>query len=322
MQRRTLWIVLASVAGVLLVVCLAAGAIGLIAYRYIGAQQQRLEAITRQLETIPSIAATEPSSTPSAVRPTATPTIEPDASASEQATAQSSAAVEASNAPVTSSPLPLPEGDSALVATGLTIDEQSDLAQRPDVPLYTINATFDPQGHTITGSERIILHNTEDVPFDALYLRLYVNAPHYKEAEMTLSNVRVNGATVTPALSLEDTAAQLPLAQSLTPGQQATIELDFSAVVPRSGGGYGLFNESQGIFLLYNWHPELAVYEKGSWLLNPVVNRGDPTNTDAANYLVTFSAVPIHGGDQRRACAGRRPGRRRDRASFCGRVDP
>jgi aminopeptidase N len=41
---------------------------------------------------------------------------------------------------------------------------------------------------------------------------------------------------------------------------------------------------------LYNWHPEVAVYEKGGWLLNPVSDQGDPTNTDAANYQVTFAA--------------------------------
>ena len=62
--------------------------------------------------------------------------------------------------------------------------------------------------------------------------------------------------------------------------------------VPDVGAGYGIFGVANGVYSLYNWHPELAVYEDGDWLLNPVTEQGDPTNTDVANYQVVVATPP------------------------------
>lgn len=292
MQRRTLWIILGTAAVVLLVLCVAIGAAGLVAVRYIEAQQTTLEQLQQQLAEVPTApgaddAPAEPSATPRdrPARPSVTPERDQAAPTTTPAAEQSDP-----SAPVDLPDSPLPSGAADDLLRALAADSQSALTDRPDVPLYRISATLDPQQHTISGSQSVRLTNTEDTALDAIYFRLYVNAAHYDEGEMTVADARVNGTPVEAALEVDETALRIPLDQPLAPGQSAEIELNFQATVPESGGGYGLFNESDGVFMLYNWHPELAIFEDGEWLLHPVADQGDPTNTDVANYVVSFAA--------------------------------
>ena len=283
MQRRTLWIILATVGAVLVVLCGALSA-GLLAYDVVSEPQGPVQGIP----IAPPGQADEdaPTTTPRPAEqdePTATPrrpTPEPEPSATSAPGGDSPASPPAEAGP-------LPEGD---VAASLVPGSRAALTERPDVPTYEISAALDPQQHTITGEQHVTLTNTEDAALQAIYFRLPINAAHYDEGEITVSDVRVNGATVEPALEVDDTALRLPLPAPLAPGERAEIELRFAATVPEGGGGYGLFSEQDGTFMLYNWHPELAVYEDGGWLLNPIADQGDPTNTDVANYVVTFAA--------------------------------
>jgi hypothetical protein len=285
MQRRTLWIVLATIGALLTVICVGVSVAGYLVYTSFNAaqaqQQQRFEEILRELDAAASAVAELPTTAAEDERPTVTPrpaSPEPTKGPTEQPDA----------GPSDGQPISPPaEGD---VAASLVAGSRAALAQRQDAPAYRISAALDPERHTINGSQRVTLTNAEDTPLDAIYFRLYINAAHYNEGEMTVADVRVNGAPVEPALEVDDTALKLPLAQPLAPGQTAEIELRFTATIPDSDGGYGLFNEDDGVFMLYNWHPELAVFEDGAWQLDPVSDQGDPTNTDVANYVVSFAA--------------------------------
>lgn len=286
MERQTLWVILATVCAVLVVVCGALLAAGLLLLP-VGPAQQLEGPVQAVPFPMPRQAEEDaPTATPRPAQedaPTATPrraTPEPEPSATSASGGDSSASPPAAAGP-------LPEGD---VAASLVPGSRAALTERPDVPTYEISAVLDPQQHTITGEQRVTLTNTEDAALEAIYFRLSINAAHYDEGEITVSDVRVNGAPVEPVLEVDDTALKLPLAAPLAPGERAEIELRFAATVPEGGGGYGLFSEQDGTFMLYNWHPELAVYEDGGWLLNPIADQGDPTNTDVANYVVTFAA--------------------------------
>lgn len=293
MQRRT-GIIIASVIAVLLVLCMAVSAIGYASYRFV-----RDQVVDRAAQLDPSRNDPGADATPrptARARRTPTPADQSDPTATPRpADAESAAEPTSSSAPDTeANPVnppantnPLPEGD---VAAALVSGSQSALAQRANATLYRISATLDPGSNQIAGTQTVRYTNTENTPLNEIYFRLYVNAPHYNEGEIDVGDVQVNGTPVEAQLEVDDTALKLPLAQPLAPGAVAEISMNWTATVPEASGGYGLFNESNGVFTLYNWHPELAVYEKDRWLLDPVLDQGDPTNTDASNYVVTFAA--------------------------------
>lgn len=294
MQRRTIFIIAGSVAGVLALVCLIVGSVSWFVLRRVEQERQRtVDSVativaarpTPPLATIPSppptlVAAASTSPTPTL--PTPTPT-------SPAATETPTTAITTEPASSTEVVAP-PTGSSDVVAASFVAGSKSELARRPGASFYRIGATFDPDRKTITGAETVRYTNTETAPLNEVYFRLYVNAPLYKEGGMTVDQVAVNGAPATTALEVDETALKVALPQPLAPGQQIEISLRFTTTIPTSGGGYGIFNAADGIWALYNWHPEVDVYENSGWLLSPVSEQGDPTNTDAANYEVTFTA--------------------------------
>jgi hypothetical protein len=96
---------------------------------------------------------------------------------------------------------------------------------------------------------------------------------------------------VEPRLSLNDTVLELPLADPLQAGERALVELDFDGLVPVDfgpvgAGGYGIYNESDGVMALSGWYPILAVYDEHGWNLDPVSAIGDSVYSDSAFYAV------------------------------------
>ncbi len=299
MQRRTLRIVVGSIVSVLLVVCLVVGGALLYVRQQVQRQAEDVAAILATVEsglesatvTSTAVPSASAAATPTGATPTSVPTVTstPATSPTSEPTTVEATAV-ASEAPPAASTAEAANVPAADVGTALVGDSRNALSAHPNATLYRIDARLDPDQHSITGTQTVQLTNTEDTPLDELYFRLYVNAPHYNEGGITVDAVQVNGADVQSALEVDNTALKVALPQPLAPGAQAEVVMGFTTTVPSSGGGYGIFNEANGIFTLYNWHPELAVYEEGGWLLNPVTEQGDPTNTDAANYEVVFAA--------------------------------
>ncbi|HEY0738909.1 MAG TPA: M1 family metallopeptidase [Herpetosiphonaceae bacterium] len=286
MQRRTIWIVVGVVTAALLGMCVASVGIG---YLLVRDFQQRQE---RQVADVFATISAGLEQTPVAEEPTSRATVTPRRSSEQPTQPTSPTFEEPTTRPARPADNPgdqvLPSGSD--VAASLVSGSQAALGQREEATHYQISATLDPDQHRITGAQSIQLTNTEDTALNEIYLRLYVNAAHYNEGEISVEDVQVNDAAAQSSLELDDTALKIALPQPLAPNQSAEISMRFTTTVPSSGGGYGIFNEADGVWTLYNWHPELAVYEKEGWLLNPVSAQGDPTNTDASNYEVTFAA--------------------------------
>lgn len=281
MQRRTMWIVAGLVTTVVLLVCGAGATAGYLLFRQ---GQELVEAAA----TISAGLEQTPTAQELASRPTITPRRSSEQPAEATTTSSADGEPTSRSASPATEPGTLPSGSD--VAASLVSASQAALSQRENVTRYSISATLDPQQHRIIGAQSIQLTNTEDTALNEIYLRLYVNAAHYGEGEITVEDVQVNGAAAQSSLEIDNTALKIAMPEPLAPNQAAEISMRFMTIVPSTGGGYGIFNESNGVFTLYNWHPELAVYEKGGWLLNPVSAQGDPTNTDASNYEVTFAA--------------------------------
>lgn len=288
MQRRTIWIIVGAVAALGLLVCVMVSAGGFLAMRELQRQQNQL--IEQNATLVAAGATVDAPATSVPTRPaSATPTATaPARPTSPPATAEPSPVAPTSAVPAGSVTAPAAEPPPDFAAA-LAPESRTALAQNPGVTLYRIGARLDPQQQTIAGEQVVRLTNGEDVPLDAIYFRLYPNAPHYGEGGLVVEDVRAGGQPAETELEVDDTALRVALPAPLAPGQSVEISMRFTTTVPDSGG-YGIFSVSDGVFTLYNWHPELAVYEGGDWLLNPVVAQGDPTNTDVSNYVVDFAA--------------------------------
>jgi hypothetical protein len=301
MQNKTGYIIAGVVGAMLMMILVLVGVVGWLVTRQVGtAVQSAMETAVAVVETTAVVESAE--TTAPIVVPTIVPTDAPskptstEAAPSELKTEAATPTTVAGDVPdATTTALPVavdppsvPE-DVGDFAGALTTTSQDALGQHPGAPVYQIGARFDPDQRTITGAQTLTVTNNEDVPLGELYLRLYPNAAFYDEGGIEVSNLRVGGLPAQPTSEVDDTALKIALAQPLAVGDSVVVELDFVTTVPEFGAGYGIFGVANGVFALYNWYPELAVYEEGGWLLNPVGEQGDPTNTDVANYAVTLT---------------------------------
>jgi hypothetical protein len=223
---------------------------------------------------------------PTATPPPPTPTLIP-ATPTRESTPTPTTAATATPAPTATQ---TPAADESAYGASLIAVSRAELAARPDTPRFRIEATLDPDQRTIEGSQTLWYTNTHDSSLDAIYLRLFANAPYFDDGSTTVSDIQVDGAAADTMLETADTVLRVSLPQPLAPGAATEIGLRFATVVPGPGAGYGIFGVNEGTFALYHWHPELAAFEDGGWLLNPPVAQGDASNTDVANYEVRFVA--------------------------------
>ena len=157
---------------------------------------------------------------------------------------------------------------------------------------YDINARLDVATSTVTGRERIVLHNNSPESLSSIVLRLDQNvyAPHAIRAtslpEITegtkVTRITLNGAPVsltpppntggpspnvtTPtAFGLTSTVARiaLPGANSIQPKTTATLEIDWSFRVPLADNGRGLRmgRWADSLYQIAQWYPRVAVYD-------------------------------------------------------------
>ena len=163
-----------------------------------------------------------------------------------------------------------------------------------DLSSVQITATLDPAQSTISGEMEVTWRNLVPEPAGEVWFRLFPNATYYGEGGLTVSEVTVDGAMVTPELALVDTALRVPLSAPVAAGGAVQITMQFVANVPAdSTGSYGIFTHDTeaGLWVLADWHPLLAVREPDAgWALPPVTSFGDPTYAPGALYDVTLTA--------------------------------
>jgi aminopeptidase N len=159
---------------------------------------------------------------------------------------------------------------------------------------YTITARLDPATRTITGSETITWRNITNTPAPDLQFHLYWNA--WKNTRSTFMRERALGSgnddrrrrpdewasidvtAVTVAGSdrtaskrfiapddenpNDETVMSVPLAQPIAPGASATIEVAWTAHVPRTFARTGAIGN---FFFIAQWFPKLGVLQDAGW---------------------------------------------------------
>jgi hypothetical protein len=159
---------------------------------------------------------------------------------------------------------------------------------------YTITARLDPSARMITGSETIVWRNITGRPAADLQFHLYWNA--WKNKRSTFMRERALGGTSDDrgrradewgriditAITIggvdrtaskrfiapdddnanDETVVSVPLEQPIEPGGSATIEVTWTAHVPRTFARTGAIGN---FFFIAQWFPKLGVLQDAGW---------------------------------------------------------
>jgi hypothetical protein len=159
---------------------------------------------------------------------------------------------------------------------------------------YTIAARLDPATRTLTGSETITWRNVTSKPAADLQFHLYWNA--WKDPRSTfmreralggsaddrrrrpdewsridVTSIRVDGADRGASKRFiapdddnpsDETVMSVPLAQPIGPGGTATIDIAWTAHVPRTVARTGAIGS---FFFIAQWFPKLGVLQEEGW---------------------------------------------------------
>jgi hypothetical protein len=164
----------------------------------------------------------------------------------------------------------------------------SDIAQFPHATRYAleVTVTFGDASAFLDGRERIHYTNQQTFPLATLYLMLWPNDRDQYLSEMTLQNVRVDGAPLDFSLENDGIAARVDLTQPLAPGAALDVSAEFSVsahpgIDDTTPARFGLTN---GVLLAPTFYPLIPRIIDGQWQTIPAPSGGDTTNSDTALY--------------------------------------
>jgi hypothetical protein len=174
--------------------------------------------------------------------------------------------------------------DVAPYAASLLPEAQADVAALDDPPVYTLDVRVDWDTHTVAGVETLLLTNNEPTPLDALYLRLYPNAPYYEEGQTDVGPITLDTEPVES--SVDETVLEAVLPQPLAPEEQVELTIPFTVTVPQRPDRFGFEDD---VMMLGHWYPTLAVYDDEGWNLDPYVAMGDAFYSEVGFYTVRLT---------------------------------
>src|SRR5450759_531202 len=183
---------------------------------------------------------------------TATPNYPAAQSDSVMATSQGSSSV-ASAPQVDTGRLP---SELAPYAGALQPAFLSDMLNMTSATRYDIDLTIESDLQHVRGTQQVFYVNHSYDDLHEILLRLYPNTP-YMGGHMEVSQVKVNGVSVTPVVYLQPTVGlsgttgqpisdtsvlSLPLTSALMAGQSVMLSMTFEVSVPlHPSGGYRTF---------------------------------------------------------------------------------
>jgi len=164
------------------------------------------------------------------------------------------------------------------------------------LPLYTITATLNYEGHSLAVQERIDYANRTGETLSYIVLNVF---PNHKAGIFTLNDLSLEfgAGPVTTTHTLQGMTLGLPLPQELPPGQVVTLFLDFSLdlpfIDPTADFTAGSLGWSERALDVGHWYPALAPYLTGEgWYTFPYHPVGDSYVMEEADYEVLIR-VPV-----------------------------
>ena len=180
--------------------------------------------------------------------------------------------------------------DREVFRAGLVTSEQAILEQLPGAPVYHMDLQIEEGNQVVNGRQELLYTNQENVPLHEIYFHLF---PNLLGGAIEISRATVNGVDIVPAYqSLNNSEMKLSLTDTIQPGEQVVILLDFVTTVPlESGRNYGIFAYVEDILALAHFFPQVAVYDDQAWNVETPAEGGDVTYADVAFYLVRVTAA-------------------------------
>ncbi len=211
--------------------------------------------------------------------------------------------------PVQTSPQPLrtptrPESKAETGSTGVAFDRalrptfRCDAEELTNAPRYAIDLTLDVDQATLVGHQHTSYTNTESVPLETLYVRLFPNTPGYG-GTMSVRSLKLDGQTLEYEEALEGSALRLSLPAPLTPGDGVELTLSFTLELPTEGHpadsrrpyeGYRQLGIYDGVAALSNTYALIPVYDHEGWNVELAPPYGDAVFSDVAFFHVTIAA--------------------------------
>jgi hypothetical protein len=165
------------------------------------------------------------------------------------------------------------------------------LPKTPAIASYTMDVELDPVAKTVSGRGRMSYINRSPDNLAELYLRLYLRAFRTMDTiwmqesggasrgqavtpdqlgDITMQSLKLaSGTDLLASATLSDTLLFVPLPEPLSPGAQIDLDVTWVSTLPRvfARTGYGGRNDT--FFMVGQWYPKLAVYDRGAWDTQP-----------------------------------------------------
>lgn len=182
----------------------------------------------------------------------------------------------------------VPLSEMAKYETNLVEQYRGDLDNFADASRYSIDLEIGETPSNVSGSLQVLYTNSESVPLDDVYFRLF---PNVGDDHLSVENLAVNGQPEEVILEYEGTAMRVELSEPLKPGDSVVISMDFFQNVPSvMGGNYGLYIYLDDILALDSFFPIIPVYNEEGWNVEDPPLNADMIFTDAAFFEVRVSA--------------------------------
>jgi aminopeptidase N len=154
-----------------------------------------------------------------------------------------------------------------------------------------MSVRLDPEATTVAGVERITYRNPSQDSLSEVWLRLYLRAfrdldsvwMHESGGQhrgtrldpQALGDITVDklalagGGDLLASATLTDTLLRVPLPQPLGPGQSIDLDVGWTSKLPRVFARTGYGGRDDTFFMVGQWYPKLAVYDRGRWDTEP-----------------------------------------------------
>jgi len=195
-------------------------------------------------------------------------------------------------------------------ARSLAAPAQQGAPHAPQIASYRMSVTLDPSAKTVAGTASITYRNPSMDTLHELWLRLYLRAFRDQQSvwmreakrvgrgasidpqqlgDITLSRLALaDGTDLLASATLTDTLMRVPLPRPLEPGQSIELVTAWVSKLPRVFARTGYGGRNNTFFMVGQWYPKLAVYDRGHWDTEPWHHNSEFFN-DFGSYDVSIT---------------------------------
>ena len=188
----------------------------------------------------------------------------------------------------TPDPLKTPWEDRSIFKSGLVESEQHVLNELKGASVYHLEFNIAEDMYHVTGTEEVRYTNNESVSLGEIQFRLF---PNILGGEMQVTDLQVDGQSITPKHDLKDSLMIVPLSQALEPQQSIILQMDFAVTIPQSVElNYGVLAYFEDVLALAHAYPMICVYDDEGWNAEIPPQSGDVTYADTSFYIARVTA--------------------------------